>query len=345
MATGVEDWEKSEMLASKMLHWERVNAAVAGQAVDRVPVTLWRHFPGIDMDPVKLAEASIRWQRTYDFDLVKFMPAGTSGVEDWGAVSAYYPSPVGTRTIIKPGLTTAEEWPRLARLSPKEGRLGQEVKAIALAAEGLHGEVPILQTVFSPLTTAFKLAGDRVFADLRRHPDLFEAGLAIITETAIAYARACLQAGAHGLFFATQCASYRMLNEAEHLRFGVGYDRFFLDGVATESKFTMLHLCGNDLMFDQMLDYPVNMVNWYDRGSELNLSEAMSRFGGLLAGGVDQEATLPEGPIEAIKHEVHDAITRTSGRRLMIAPGCVVPTTTPESHYRAVIEAVREMSP
>ena len=75
-------------------------------------------------------------------------------------------------------MTSAEAWPRLARLSPTEGRLGQEVKALALAAEALNGEVPILQTVFSPLTTAVKLAGDRVFADLRRHPDLFEAGLA-----------------------------------------------------------------------------------------------------------------------------------------------------------------------
>jgi uroporphyrinogen decarboxylase len=146
------------------------------------------------------------------------MPSGTYGVEDWGARTAYLGSPIGARTVIAPGLTTPEEWPRLTRLSPKQGRLGQEVRALRLAAAALKDEVPILQTVFSPLTTAFKLAGDRVFADLRRHPDLFEAGLAIIADSTLAFARDCLQAGAHGLFFSTQCDNFRMLSEAEYLR-------------------------------------------------------------------------------------------------------------------------------
>jgi uroporphyrinogen decarboxylase len=259
-------------------------------------------------------------------------------------VSAYLDSPVGTRTVIKPGLTKAEEWPRLARLAPAAGRLGQEVKAVSLAAEALRGEVPLLQTVFNPLTTAFKLAGDRAFADLRRHPDLFEAGLAIITETTIAYARACLEAGADGLFYSTQCASFRLLNEAEHLRFGARYDRLFLAGIAGRSKFTMLHLHGHDVMFDQVLDYPVNIVNWHDRSSDLDLAGAMTRFSGLLAGGLNQEETLVEGPIEAIKGEAREAIAQTRGRRLLIAPGCVVPIATPDSHYRAVIDAVCEES-
>lgn len=332
------------MPASQMTHWERVTSAVAGQPVDRVPVSLWHHFPEIDLDPVGLAEACVRWQQTYDFDLVKFMPAGTYSVEDWGATSAYLGSPIGTRVVVRPGVAEAEQWPRLARLSPQQGRLGQEVKALALAAEALKGEVPILQTVFSPLTTALKLAGDRVFADLRRRADLFEEGLAIIAEATLGFARACLRAGANGLFFATQCASYRMLSEAEHWRFGVAYDRRVLDGVGGEATFTLLHLHGSDVMFDQVLDYPANMVNWHDRRCELDLAGGMRRFGGMLAGGLNEATTLPQGPIEAIRNEVRNAIAQTGGRRLMIAPGCVVPIATPESHYRAVIDAVNEMS-
>ena len=332
------------MPAAKMTHWERLTASIAGQVVDRTPASLWRHFPEIDLDPARLAKAVVHWQQTYDFDLVKFMPAGTYGVEDWGATSAYLGAPTGTRTVTKYGVTAAEQWPRLARLSPQAGRLGQEVKALSLAAAALKGEVPILQTVFGPLTTAFKLAGDRVFADLRRWPDLFEAGLAIIAETTLAFARACLQSGAHGLFFSTQCGSFRMLNEAEHLRFGVPYDRFILDGVGGNATFTMLHLHGYDMMFDQLLDYPANMMNWHDRRSDLNLAGAKQRFGGLLVGGLNEQATLPHGPIEAIKGEVYDAVAQTNGRRLMIAPGCVIPVATPDAHYRAVIDAVSEMS-
>jgi uroporphyrinogen decarboxylase len=97
-------------------------------------------------------------------------------------------------------------------------------------------------------------------------------------------------------------------------------------------------------MFDQVLDYPVNMLNWHDRRSELDLAGATQRFGGLLAGGLNEAATLPHGPIEAIQREVRDAIAQTNGRRLMIAPGCVVPIATPDAHYRAVIDTVSEMS-
>jgi uroporphyrinogen decarboxylase len=41
---------------------------------------------------------------------------------------------------------------------------------------------------------------------------------------------------------------------------------------------------------------------------------------------------------------VRNAVAQTGGRRLMIAPGCVVPIATPEAHYRAVIDAVQEMA-
>lgn len=330
------------MAAAHMTHWERIRAAVAGQPVDRVPVSLWRHFPVLDLDPVKLAELMVDWQRRHDFDLVKFMPSGTYCVEDWGATTAYRDMPTGTRTVTRRGVTAAEQWPRLARLSPTAGRLGLELDALRRAAAVLNNSVPILQTVFNPLTTAFKLAGERIFTDLRRQPALFEAGLAIIAETTLDFARAALRAGAHGLFFSTQCATWRMLTEAEHTRFGVGYDRMVLDALAGEAEFLMLHLHGIDVMFDQVLDYPVNMLNWHDRRTEPSLAVAAGRFGGLLVGGLNELTTLPQGPIEAIRQEVRDAIAQTNGRRLLIAPGCVIAIATPEEHYRAVIDTVRD---
>ena len=54
---------------------ERLEAAIAGQSVDRVPVALWRHFPGDDQDPSDLAAATIAFQRRWDFDFVKVTPA------------------------------------------------------------------------------------------------------------------------------------------------------------------------------------------------------------------------------------------------------------------------------
>ncbi|HEX5611276.1 MAG TPA: uroporphyrinogen decarboxylase, partial [Burkholderiales bacterium] len=129
-----------------MDHWSRIEAAIAGAATDRPPVALWRHFPHDDQDAQKLAVRSLDWQRKWDFDLVKFMPSGTYGVEDWGARSVYEGAANGARAVVVPGLAKPEEWRRLSRLDVAKGVLGAQNQSLALVAKELRGEVPILQT-------------------------------------------------------------------------------------------------------------------------------------------------------------------------------------------------------
>jgi uroporphyrinogen decarboxylase len=283
----------------------------------------------------------VAWQRKWEFDLVKFMPSGTYGVEDWGAVTAYQGAANGARAVTKTGLTRAEDWPRLARLDPRKGVLGQQVEALRLAARELGGAAPILQTVFSPLTTARKLAGDRVFADMRRAPEALEAGLRIITDTTIDFALASLAAGAHGFFLATQCASYRVATEAEYARFGRRYDLEFFAALEGRTRLDLLHIHGEDVMFDLLADYPVSLVNWHDRLTAPTLREAQPKFPKLLVGGLEENRTLTAGPTGAIAAEVRDAVAQTGGRRLMIGPGCVLLIDTPEAHLRAAVDAAR----
>jgi uroporphyrinogen decarboxylase len=283
----------------------------------------------------------VAWQRKWDFDLVKFMPSGTYGVEDWGAMTEYQGAANGARAVVTAGLARPEHWPRLARLDPRKGVLGRQVEALRLAARELGGGAPILQTVFSPLTTARKLAGERVFADMRREPEALEAGLRIITDVTIDFARASLEAGAHGLFLATQCASYRVATEAEYLRFGKRYDLEIFAALKGKTRLDLLHVHGEDVMFDLLADYPVSLVNWHDRLTAPTLRDALQRFPGLLVGGVEENRILTRGPQDAIGAEVRDAIAQTGGRRLMIGPGCVLLVATPDAHIRAAVDAAR----
>ena len=48
-------------IISVMTKKERIQAAIRGEEVDRVPYSLWTHLPMIDLDPVSNAE------HTYDF--------------------------------------------------------------------------------------------------------------------------------------------------------------------------------------------------------------------------------------------------------------------------------------
>ncbi len=325
-------------MPAEMTHWERVRAALKGEAVDRVPVSLWRYFPVEDDTPEGLAAAHLRWQRDYDFDLLKVTPNYT--FEDWGRRNSYSPNELGVRTVVQYPVGRAEQWPTLKSLDVTRGEHGGYVTAIRLISEQLQSGVPILQTVQSPLTTALKLTGDRLFTDLRTQPELLREGLLIIAETMARFAVESVRAGAHGIFFATHMATYRLLSRAEYLEYSEPYDRIVLDAVRGSAEIILAHAHGEDIMLDVVANYPIDALNWHDRLTEPALKEGMQRFSGLLAGGISERRTLLKGPVAAVQAEVRDAIAQTGGRRLMIAPGCVVPVNTPPENLRAAREAV-----
>lgn len=329
-------------MADQMTKRERLQAAVKGQATDRVPVALWKHFPVEDMTAEGLAAAAIAFQKKYDWDLIKFTPTGTYGIMDWGAETAWQPNNMGVRTITRFGLTKPEEWAQLPKLDATKGFYGQQNQALALVAREFKGEIPLFQTIFSPLTTARKLAGDRIFTDMRIHPELFKQGLETITQVTIQFAEEALKAGADGLFFATQNGSYRVVNEAEYRAFGEAYDRQILDAVRSKTQWIIVHIHGEDTMFDLLTRYPVDIANWHDRITDPSLKEARRHFSGLLAGGINEWNTLVTGPVSAIEADVKDAIEQTGGRGLLIAPGCVVPGHAPEEHLMLVRNAVEK---
>ena len=327
-----------------MDHWSRIEAAIAGQPTDRVPVALWRHFPIEDQDAGKLAALTLQWQRAWDYDLVKFMPSGTYSVEDWGAKSVYEPNFNGARMIAVPGIRRAADWRKLPRLDPKKGMLGAQNEALARAAKELGGSVPILQTVFSPLTTARKLAGEALLEHARADPEAVEAGLRTITDTTIDFSLAALKAGAHGLFFATQLATTDVLTVAEYERFGKKFDLEVFNAIKGRAKMSMLHLHGENVMFDLLAGYPAEMINWHDRLTAPSLKDALGRFKGALVGGVEERELLVTGGEQALRAQVREAIAQTGGRRLIVGPGCVAAIAAPAQNFRAVIDEARKPS-
>ena len=325
-----------------MDHWQRMEAAVAGDRTDHPPVALWRHFPEDDQDPGRLAALTLQWQRSWDFDLVKFMPSGTYSVEDWGATSVYDGAANGARAISVPGVRSAADWRRLPRLDPKKGVLGAQNQALAQAAKELRGSVPMLQTVFSPLTTARKLAGEALVGQLRADPEALAAGLRTITDTTIDFSLAALEAGAHGLFFATQLATTDVLTVPEYESFGRKFDLEVLAAVKGKAKMNMLHLHGENVMFELLAAYPVEMINWHDRLTAPSLKAALGKFKGALVGGVEERGLLATGSAQEVKGQVRDAIAQTGGRRLVVGPGCVAAIAAPEANIRAVVEEARK---
>ena len=318
---------------------ERLEAAIHGQQVDRVPVALWRHFPGDDQRPSDLAAASVAFQRRWDFDFVKVTPASSFCLRDWGVEDEWVGNTEGTRDYTRRPVQSAGDWSRLEPLDPRAGHLGQQLRCLELIRAELP-DVPIIQTIFNPLSQAKNLAGPDLVSMLRTHPHQVRQGLDAIAATTVQFVQAARAAGIDGIFLAVQHASPRLVSEAEYRAFGVEHDLRILEAAA-DLWLNVLHVHGSPVFFDVLADYPASVWNWHDRETEPNLKQALSKVKGAVCGGIARDATMMCGTPDAVRAEVEDALAQTGGRRLIVGTGCVTLIPSPESNLRAARSAVQ----
>jgi uroporphyrinogen decarboxylase len=323
-----------------MTKTERLQAAIRGEAVDRPPVALWRHFPGDDQRPEDLAAETVAFQRRYDFDFVKVTPASSFCLRDWGARDVWLGDMEGTREYTVYPIQAAEDWRNLRPLDPTQGALGAQLRALRLIAHDLVGEVPFIQTIFSPLAQAKNLVGEeRLLVHLRRSPAALRDGLETITTTTLRFVEAARETGIAGIFYAVQHAQYGLLSEAEYESFGRSDDLRILEA-AQGLWLNVLHLHGSDVLFDSFADCPVAVINWHDRETWPTLAEAQQRFRGALCGGLQQWEVMVRGTPEQVRAQAAEAIAQTGGQRFILGTGCVTPIVAPASNIRAARQAV-----
>jgi uroporphyrinogen decarboxylase len=319
---------------------ERLQATLRGEPVDRVAVALWRHFPVDDQDPEALAAATVEWQEQHDFDLVKVTPASSFCLKDWGAEDQWTGNPEGTREYTNRVIQRLEDWTVLKGLDPHQGHLGRQLQALGLIRAGLGPATPVIQTVFSPLSQARNLVGaEKLPVHLRQHPQALLAALEVITETTVRFVEAATQTGIDGIFYAMQMATTRVFSVAEYREFGEPYDRRVL-AAASDLWLNLVHLHGEDVMFDLAASYDAPVINWHDTETPPALGEGLKKVRGAVCGGLRQWETMVRGTPEQVRTEAHEAFEQTAGRRLILGTGCVTPTTAPRANLRAARQVV-----
>jgi uroporphyrinogen decarboxylase len=323
------------LATNRVTHRNRLETCLAGEVPDRIPFALWRHFPVDDQSPVSLAGATLDFQRVFDFDLVKVTPSSSFCVKDWGADDEWRGASEGTRDYTRRVIDQPEDWKRLRPLDPSRGHLADQLECLRLITQNLGPETPVIQTIFNPLSQAKNLAGQAtLLVHLRRYPEVVHEGLKTIVESTLRFLEAAEQTGIAGMFFAVQHAQYGLMSEQEYATFGRPYDLEVLEP-GEQFWLNMLHLHGEQVMFDLFLDYPVQIINWHDRESQPSLAEAQQRFEGALCGGLRRWETMVLGTPEKVSEEAKDAILATGGRRFILGTGCVLPIIAPRANILA----------
>jgi uroporphyrinogen decarboxylase len=322
---------------------ERVQAAMALHVGDRPPVGAWGHTYKEEWSPTELAAATIDRARRFGWDFVKFQPRASSFAEAFG--SEYRPSGHKLKgpILVREGVPDVEAWRNVALVNPKA--LDDQVESIGIVARELGPDVPVIQTVFSPLTVAGYLVGkskSRVLRELRKQPELVQPALERIADALVDFSRRSVEAGAAGVFYAISgYASKDAMPEAVYRELILPYDLSVLNRLPKEAWFNVVHLCGSNLHFGLSRDLPAQVVSWsiHNQGNPA-LAEGRKISGKAVMGGLGQRATLLYGPPPNVEAEARKAVGETGGLGLLLAPGCSVPPRARDANLAAMVSAI-----
>ena len=324
-----------------MTRRQRVMAALRGEHVDRVPLAFWMHNFATENSAKGLSGETLRLARTFDWDYLKPQSRAQGFAEMWGL--EYRPSSerATAYTVTRTPLGSATDLARLKPADPLTGALGEQLEALRAIRAGVGADTPIIWTVFSPMMIVpFLLEGgrDRALEIARSTPTALETALDAITETLTGYVKACLDAGADGIFYATNLATRELLRADECKRFQRPYDLRVLDA-ASRAPFNVMHVCGAATHFGEFADYPVAAFSWALVPGNPSLSDGHRRTGRAVMGGIPAKPTITSmSPVE-IGGRVSAALLDTGGRWLLLGPDCSVNPDTPEVLMHAARQA------
>lgn len=310
-----------------MTRMERVTAAVRGEPVDRLPICFWHHFQP-EGSGRALAEATLHFfDERFDLDILKIMPD--------------IPYPFPRHSIHQPN-----DWRLIEPIDRERSRyFTQRAEAVRVLRDEVGFEAPIIVTLFSPLCEALYFAADRdlFFAHAQETPTAVHEALSVIAENLRAHINDVIEAGADGVFFALQGCTKAIMPEEQYREFGRPYDLIALQG-SVNGWLNVLHVHGEkDLHFDQVLDYPVQVLSWSDRIAGPSLREARAMTSKCLMGGWNEFGALSNGPEAQIIEEANDAVAQTGGRKFILANGCSVPDETDERWLQVARDAVDQL--
>jgi uroporphyrinogen decarboxylase len=310
---------------------------------DRPPASAWGHTYREEWSPRELAAITVKRARQFGWDFVKFQPRASSFAEAFGSVY----KPAGHRlkgpVMVRAAVPDLESWRSLSLVN--SAALSDQVESIGMVARELGPDVPVMQTVFSPITVGGYLVGksqSRVVRELRKHPEVVRPALDRVAEALVDFSRRSVEAGAAGIFYAISgYASKDAMPEAVYRQLVMPYDIGVLDQLPRAAWFNAVHLCGSNLHFGLARDMPAQAVSWsiHNQGNP-SLAEGRAVSGRPVMGGMGQRTTLINGSRQEIESEARRAIAETDGRGLLLAPGCSVPPRVRDANLEAMVSAV-----
>jgi len=329
-----------------MTRRERLEATLAGKALDRPAVSMWQHFYDLEQTTDGLVQAMLDFQKRFDWDFMKVNPRACYHVQDWGNRYDFSPAPQAGPLLVDHRIKGPDDWANLPVLNASEGVLVEHVEAIGMIRQQLDPDVAMIMTVFTPLSLADEMAGKNTdMADHFGQPKKLHVGLERITETFEHFIDLAFAAGVDGIFFATTLwGTTDKLTTDQYDRFSRPYDERLMKRITDKGWFNVLHVCKSNNMLLHLADLRPSLFHW-DASDPTNLSigEGLKRLDAPVIGGVDGNRLDAEGPGSWVDEALATCAQATGKRRWIVGAGCTVPSSISQDALAYVRDKVERL--
>lgn len=307
---------------------ERFHSAVGGGAVDHPPLLAWAHFLSDHLDVTRVMDLHLQYMRAYDWDIMKAM-------NDYR-----YPVPDGVRS-----LESAESLGRYKSLSMDEHCFKAQLELLRGLRKELGRTVPLIDTIFEPYQQILRNVGFDQASRFLSHEAATRPALEAVTETMCNYIRAAKSTGIDGIFMTINGAIPRGMprgvTREQHEYFMKPYAIELLK--AAEGITRIVHVHGDYLQMDRIGDYPYEVLSVPTAGAgNPGLKEMRRLTSKCIMGGLD-ETKIQERCLDELAREIDAAIADAGRERLILSPGCTIPSFTPKRSLEYVREYTKRI--
>ena len=290
------------------------------------------------LDHRVLCEANLAIQRDFSVDILNTMSDPYRETADWGA-EVEFPADGLPKSKV-PLLQSLSDIRELKSPDPVTGRrMSDRVNAVRYYRERAGGVVPIMGWVEGALAEAADLRGlSSLLVDLCDEPEALEEVLERCTETAIAFARAQIAAGADIIGLGDAVAS--QISPKMYQQFALPYEQRIFAAVHEMGALARLHICGN---ISKLLPYVAQSgadivdIDWMvDIGAASQICATSA-----VCGNFDPVAVMLQGSPETVRQAVNRSLDLGGSRSFSMA-GCEIPEETPRANLEAHLQALQD---